>query len=71
MYIIVEMQTQADGSVAVVPPVQKADFNEAQSAFYQACSYAAVSALPKHSVMMCDEEGAYLDSKCFTHGVKK
>lgn len=68
MFIILEFQIQQDGTVAIVPPVQKSDWFEAQSAFLQAASYAAVSKLPKHTVVLMDEEGTFLDKKCFEHG---
>lgn len=68
MFIIIEMQTQTDGTVAIVPPVQKTDRLEAQSVYHQALSYAAVSKLPKHSVAILDEEGSVIESRCYFHG---
>lgn len=70
MYIILECQTAGDGTVAVVPPVTRADWFEAQSTFHTAVSYAAISALPKHSVILTDEEGNVFDKKCYYHGVQ-
>lgn len=67
MYIILEFQTQKDGAVAIVPPVQKSDYFEAQQAFLQTASYAAVSTVPKHSVLLINEEGVQYDSKIFKH----
>lgn len=67
MFIILEFQTQKDGAVAIVPPVQKSDYFEAQNAFLQTASIAAISTVPKHSVFMIDENGVQYDQKIFNH----
>lgn len=68
MFIVIEMQTQTNGTVAIVPPVQQDDWNKAQNAYHQALAAAAVSTLPKHSVTILNEMGELIESRCFTHG---
>ena len=69
MFIILELQSNKD-STAIVTPVKKANRNEALSAYYQALSSAAISSVQKHTVMIVDEEGNTVESKCFYHGVE-
>ena len=68
MYIIQEIQTGTEGT-ALLPPVQRENRNEAESAFYIACGYAAVSTVPVHTVMVFTEEGFAIPelTKCFKH----
>lgn len=66
MYIIQEIQTTGNNS-AVTPAVQKADRNEADSAFYFALGAAAVSAVPVHAVIMVDEHGSIVRSGFYEH----
>ena len=57
MYIIQEMQTNAEGVVAFLPPVQKATRLEAESEYHIKAGYAAISSVPVHTVMCYTEEG--------------
>lgn len=66
MYIIQEIQTSGNVS-AVTPAVQKAELNEADSAFYFAMGAAAVSAVPIHAVVMFDEHGNVVKSGFYEH----
>lgn len=66
MYIIQEIQTTGNVS-AVTPAVQKADCNEADSAYYFALGAAAVSAVPVHAVVMFDEHGNIVKSGYYEH----
>ena len=66
MHIIQEIQTTGNNS-AVTPAVQKADRNEADSAFYFALGAAAVSAVPIHAVVMFDEHGNIVKSGYYEH----
>lgn len=67
MYVIIEQQTAADGSVAIPPVVSKADKNAAYSAYYQVLMAAAVSSVPLHSATLLDSTGAALEHKSFNH----
>ena len=66
MYIIIEIQA-GSGAAAVVPPQTFADRNAAESAMHQALSFAAVSSIEKHSVLMLDDEGHMLETRCYYH----
>ena len=57
MYIIQEMQTNAAGEVTFVNPVTRATRNEAESEYHIKAGYAAISAVPVHTVMCYTEEG--------------
>ena len=57
MYIIQEMQSDGNGNVTFVPPVTKATRNEADSEYHIKAGYAAISAVPIHTVMCYTEEG--------------
>ena len=66
MYIVIEIQA-GSGSAAVVPPQTFSDRNAAESAMHQALSTAAVSSVEKHSVLMLDDEGHMLETRCYLH----
>ena len=70
MYIIHEYQTNLQDQVAIVTPVQKADWLEAQSEFYLKCHYAAISEIPKHTVVLTNNEGVDYMYKVFYHGIE-
>ena len=66
MYIVIELQTNAEGTVAMLTnqyPTQ----NEAESKFHLVLGYAAVSSLPKHACAIITEEGFLVRSEFYTH----
>lgn len=65
MYKIVELQT-TDGTTAHVVETANTE-NEAQSVFHQKLSYAAISTVPIHAVVLLDEKGFTIDRKHYTH----
>lgn len=66
MYIVVELQTQPDGTCAnLVFSFERED--EARSKFHQILSYAAVSNLPMHSAVILTNEGVAIAHECYTH----
>lgn len=67
-YIIQEMQTNAEGTTAFVPPEQRDNRNEADSVFYARASAAAVSSVPVHTVTLETNEGFQLNQICYKHG---
>lgn len=67
MYIILELQA-TDTDVAIVPPVKHQTRAEAEQAYHQALAYAAVSAVPVHSVLLMTGEGQVLRSESYKHG---
>ena len=66
-YIIQEVQTSADRTSAFLPPEVQTDKIVAESVFYIKVGYAAISSIWKHTVMLFDEEGRLLKSKCYRH----
>lgn len=67
-YIINEMQTNAEGQTAFVPPAQEDDRNQAESVYYTRLAAAAISSVPIHTVTLETNEGFQLDRKCYMHG---
>ena len=66
-YVIVETQTAADGSISVLH-FTESERNNALSAFYQKCSYAAISAVRVNTVCIFDIYGNKVaDPVTFTH----
>lgn len=68
MYTVFEMQTDEEGKTAHLPPVDCNEENEAWSAFYSKLSFAAVSSVYIHTVMLCTIDGRLVESRSFMHG---
>lgn len=66
MYIVVEIQKNADGTVGTLVD-SFADINSAENKFHTVLAYAAVSALPVHSCILFTEEGFPLRHECYKH----
>ena len=66
MYIVFEIQTNADGSVGTLVN-SYADQNQAESKYHQVLTSAAVSALPVHSCALLSEEGFEIRHECYKH----
>lgn len=66
MYIILELQTNPNGSVGSLIS-QYEDKNAAESAYHQVLAAAAVSTLPIHSAFMLTNEGYTIKSETYTH----
>lgn len=66
MYIIQEIQT-TNGVTALLPAVTKNDKNEADSAYFSTLSFAAVSSINVHTVIMYDEHGNVLRRDFYEH----
>lgn len=59
-YVIIELQTDANGNTATPPLVTKKDRNEALQTFLATASVAAVSSVPIHTVIVTTETGEQL-----------
>lgn len=58
MYLVFEIQKFSDTQVAVTTPIFSTDnLNQAESEFHRVCSFAAVSNLQKHTVILVSDEG--------------
>lgn len=67
MYLVIELQTTADGSVGNL--VYKYDtLNEAESKFHSILAAAAVSSLPVHAAVMLTNAGTMVKSGYYRHG---
>ena len=70
VYIIIEIQKSNSGSCAVVPPVTYTDQRVAEQKYHEALSYAAVSQVDVHSVVMLDYTGARIKGETYYHGAE-
>ena len=66
MYIVVEIQTSITVSTLVN---SYEDRNQAESKYHQILTAAAISAVPKHSAVLMDDEGNRIKSECYIHEV--
>ena len=67
MFIVLEIQTAADGSVTVLEPLVRASRAEAESAYHSVLSYAALSSVPMHAAVLLTNEGVVLERKAYAH----
>ena len=67
MYIVIELQTNAEGVVGSL--VYKYDSrDEAESKFHSILAAAAISALPVHAAVMLTNAGTMVQSEFYRHG---
>ncbi len=66
MYIIQEIQTN-NGISSLLPPVTQENRLNADSAFFSTLSFAAVSTVQVHTVIMYDEHGNQIRSAYYEH----
>lgn len=66
-YIVVECQTNADGTVSSLISAYDTR-NQAESAYHTVLAAAAISTLPAHAAIISTTEGSVLESRCFFHG---
>ena len=63
-YVIVEIQTMADGTIAsLVTP--KDDYYQAENTYHTVLAAAALSELPVHTAVLLDNEGNVIHSQAF------
>lgn len=63
-YVVVEMQTYVDGTTACLVD-SFADRQAAEQKYHEALSYAAVSGLPVHTVMMVTNKGQFMKEESY------
>lgn len=66
-FLVVEIQTMPDGAIGNLA-FAYSDRNEAESKMHALLSTAAVSTLPRHSVVLLDNAGSRLAGGCYVHG---
>jgi len=67
MYIVIEIQTNTDGSIGTIVNSYE-DQRDAESKYHTILSYAAKSQLPMHSAVILTNDGMGYASQCYTHG---
>lgn len=66
MYIVVELQKNADGVVSNLVTAHDS-LAEAESKFYSILSSAAINDVPVHSAIIVSEEGFPVKYQCYKH----
>lgn len=66
MFIVIEIQTNADSTVGVLVNSYE-NQNQAESAYHGVLEAAAISSLPKHACVMLTEEGFRVKNECYNH----
>lgn len=65
-YVIIEMQTNAQGQTAIATPATYDNAISAEADFLMKCAYARQSGLPCHSVVLMDQTGKQIARKAYT-----
>ena len=66
MYIVIELQTNADGVVSNLVTSHN-NLAEAESKFHSIMASAAINDVPVHSAIIVSEEGFPVAHKCYKH----
>ena len=66
MYIVVELQKNAEGVVSNIVTSHET-LAEAESKYYSVLATAAVSEIPVHSAIIVSEEGFPVRHECYKH----
>lgn len=69
MYIVMEVQVFADGSMST-PCYSYDDSNSAEAKYHAILSSAAVSKLPRHTCFMLMDDGHVLKSESYEHPIE-
>lgn len=65
-YIVIELQTSADGTVGNIVTAHDTQ-SQAESKWHTVLAAAAISQLPAHACVLMDNEGMPLDYRCYYH----
>ena len=65
MYIVIELQTTAEGTSDIVTAFQT--LPEAESKYHSILAAAAVSEIPVHSAIIVSEESFPVKHQCYKH----
>ena len=68
-YIVMEIQTDQNGGVAIVPPSSFNDRNTAEQKYHTILAAAAVSNVPVHAAVMMVNDGRIVMSQFYEHPV--
>lgn len=67
MYIVMEIQTPAEGNPATIVTTH-GSYEEAQQKYHQILAAAAVSSVAKHSAVVMTDDGFQTHRECYEHG---
>lgn len=65
-YIVIELQTNANGTVGNIVTAYT-DRNQAEQKYHTVLAAAAVSALPAHAAVLITSDGMTLAHECYHH----
>ena len=68
MYIVIELQKNAQGTVSNIVTAHP-NLAEAESKYHAILANAAVSDVPAHSAVILSEDGFPVKHQCYKHGV--
>ena len=68
MYIVIELQKNAQGTVSNIVTDHQ-NLAEAESKYHAILASAAVSDVPAHSAVILSEDGFPVKHQCYKHGV--
>lgn len=68
MYIVIELQTDANGHVGNIVTTYD-NLPEAESKFYTICASAALSSVPVHSAVILNNTGMTIANRSFSHPI--
>ena len=68
-FCIFEIQTDKENNSTFLAPVTFDNEDSAWSAYYSKLSFAIMSNVYIHTVMLCTIDGRLIDSKCYMHNV--
>lgn len=67
MYIVIELQKMSDTQVIAPPVITRENWNEAESEYCRVRSIAAVSEVPRHTVIFTRDDGLLYEYKSYSH----
>lgn len=71
MFAVLEIQTNAEGTMALVPPLVYGTMNEALSAFYTKMVSATQSSVHQHTIAIMDNVGTIVKKETVFHEVEE
>lgn len=71
MFAVIEIQTNAEGTMAMTPPLVYGTMNEALSAFYTKMVSATQSSVYQHTIAIMDNVGQIVKKETVFHEVEE
>lgn len=65
MYIIIEIQTNENGTIGILTYTAQ-EWRNAQQIYHEKLAYAAMSTLPRYAVVLMDNSGHVQESRYYT-----